>query len=142
MWVAKTDDEANFIFDLLGDPDAIEPVLTYARWLENRGELGAAEFLRLGRSPNENHQRLKMLRHQLDARWLGTITSRWFRPEDVVRVTAGPFAGMEGSVVEVDARDGRAGLWLHIFYRPTELIWVDFRDLRLQKRVAQEGRQG
>jgi uncharacterized protein (TIGR02996 family) len=138
MWVATTDDEANFIFDLLADPDASRPVLEYARWLENRGELRAAEFLRLGLSLNENQERLKVLRQQLDARWLGMVTSRWFRRGDVVRITGGRFQGMEGNVREVDAPGGRAGLLLLIFYRPTELTWVDFTDLLLQKRAQKE----
>jgi uncharacterized protein (TIGR02996 family) len=140
MWVATTDDEANFIFDLLDDRDAIEPMLDYARWLENRGQHRAAEFLRLELSPGENEDRLKALGQELDVRWLGTVISRRFRRGDIVRVTDGPFEGMEGSVVEVDTHGARAGLFLHIFYRPTELTWVAFTDLQLPKRARQEHR--
>jgi uncharacterized protein (TIGR02996 family) len=130
-----TDEEANFIFDVLADPDARAPMLAYARWLEERGEPLAAEFLRLELSPYDNEQRLKALRQQLDPRWLGVVTSRRFRRGDVVRITGGQFEGMEGSVMEVDAPHGRAGLWLHIFYTPRELSWVAFTDLRLVRRA-------
>src|SRR5262245_36657648 len=116
MWVATTDEEANSIFDLLADPNASGPVLEYARWLEERGEVGAAEYLRLRLSPKENGERLKVLREQLDARWLGIVTGRWFRRGDVVRITGGPFQGIEGSIRVVDAPHGRAGLLLHMFY--------------------------
>src|SRR5262245_24120044 len=107
MWVATTDEEASFIFDLLADPDATTPMLNYARWLEERGQFRAAEPLRLELSPDENKQRLETLRQQLDSRWLATITSRRFRVGDIVRITAGPFEGIEGTVAEVDARQGR-----------------------------------
>ncbi|HXG12845.1 MAG TPA: KOW motif-containing protein [Gemmataceae bacterium] len=138
MWFATTDDEANFIFDLLADRDANEPMLAYARWLEDRGEHRAAEFLRLELSPAENAERLKVLRQELDTRWVGTVMSRRFRRGDVVRIMSGVFQGMEGSVVEVDPRGARAGLFLHIFYRPTEWTWVDFSDLRLVKPARQD----
>jgi uncharacterized protein (TIGR02996 family) len=141
MWFATTDDEANFIFDLLADRDASELILAYARWLENRGAHREAEFLRLELSPTENADRLKALRQELDARWLGTVTSRRFRRGDVVRITGGLFQGMEGSVVEVDPLRARAGLLLHIFYRPTELTWVAFTDLQVLKRTPEEHRQ-
>ena len=134
MWVATTDEEANFIFDLLADPDASAPMLEYARWLENHGQALAAEFLRLELSPNENEQRLQALREKLDPRWLATVTSRRFRAGDAVRITAGPCEGIEGKVAEVDADHGRAGLFLRIFCRQTELFWVPFLDLRLLKR--------
>jgi uncharacterized protein (TIGR02996 family) len=141
MWVAATDDEANFIFDLLADRDAREPMLEYARWLENRGQHRAAEFLRRELSPTENEVRLKVLRQELDSRWLATVTSRRFRPGDVVRVTGGLCQGMEGSVVEVDSHGARAGLFLHVFYRPTELTWVSFIDMRLLKRAQEKQRK-
>jgi uncharacterized protein (TIGR02996 family) len=141
MWFATTDDEANFIFDLLADRNASEPMLEYARWLENRGQRLAAEFLRLELSPEENADRLKVLRQELDARWLSTIMSRRFRRGDVVRILGGMFQGMEGSVMEVDAGRARAGLFLHIFYRPTEWTWVDFSDLRLVKPAPQDQSQ-
>src|ERR1700689_8329 len=101
MWVAKTEDEANFIFDLLDDNKSSEPIVKYAQWLESRGKLLAAEFLRLDLSPTENEDRLKELRQQLDARWLGIVTSRRFQRGDVVRITDDLFKGVEGSVVEV-----------------------------------------
>jgi uncharacterized protein (TIGR02996 family) len=137
MWVATTADEAHFIFDLLADPNASGPVLEYARWLEERGEARAAEFLRLALSPQENRERLTLLRGQLDAHWLRTVTSRWFRRGDVVRITGGQFRGIEGSVREVEAAHGRVGLLLHMFYRPTDLTWVDFTDLELQRHTRQ-----
>jgi len=138
MWFATTNDEANFIFDLLANRYASEPMLENARWLESRGQHRAAEFLRLELSPEENADRLKVLRQELDARWLGTITSRRFRRGDVVRILRGMFESMEGSIVEVDPHGVRAGLVLHIFYRPTELTWVDFCDIRLMKPARQE----
>jgi uncharacterized protein (TIGR02996 family) len=141
MWVATTNKEANFIFDVLADRDASKPMLEYARWLDDRGEHRAADFLRLELSPTENEDRLKILRQELDARWLGTVTSRRFRRGDVVRIMGGPFQGVEGSVVEVDPRGARAGLFLHIFYRPMEPFWVAFTDLRLLKRAQEEHRQ-
>jgi hypothetical protein len=138
MWFATTDDEADFIFDLLADRNASEPALEYARWLENRGQHLAAEFLRLELSPEENADRLRILRQELDSRWLGTVVSRRFRRGDVVRILSGMFQGMEGSVMEVDARRARAGLFLHIFYRPKEWTWVDFSDLRLVKPAPED----
>jgi len=65
MWRATTDDEANFIFDLLADLDASTPVLEYARWLEERGDPARAEFLRLDLCPEENEQRLQTLRQRV-----------------------------------------------------------------------------
>ena len=141
MWFATTDDEANFIFDLLADRDASEPVLVYARWLEDRGQHRAAEFLRLELSPAGNEDRLAVLRQELDSRWLGTVTSRRFRRGDVVRITGGTFESLEGKVVEVDPHGARAGLLLHIFYRSTELTWIAFSDLQFLKAAAQERRQ-
>jgi uncharacterized protein (TIGR02996 family) len=138
MWFATTDDEANFIFDLLADRTASEPALEYAHWLENRGQHLAAEFLRLELSPEENADRLKVLRQELDTRWLGTVMSRRFRRGDVVRILRGMFQGIEGSIMEVDAPKARAGLFLHMFYRPTEWTWVDFGDLRLLKPAPQD----
>src|SRR4051812_6031225 len=120
MWIATTDDEANFIFDLLADRNTSKPVLEYARWLENRGQNLAAEFLRLELSPEKNAERLKVLRQELDARWLGTVMNRRFRCGDVVRILRGMFQGIEGSIAEVDARTARAGLFLHMFYRPAD----------------------
>src|SRR5262245_45832088 len=113
MWFETTDDEGNFIFDLLADRDASEPALEYARWLEDRGRHREAEFLRLELSPAGNENRLKVLRQELDSRWLSTVTSRRIRRGDVVRITGGVFQDMEGSVVEVDPRGARAGLFLH-----------------------------
>jgi uncharacterized protein (TIGR02996 family) len=136
MWVATTDEEASFIFDLLADRDASAPMLKYARWLEERGQHQAAEFLRLELSPNKSEQRLKVLRQELDPRWLGVVTGRRFRRGDVVRILDGQFKGMEGSVMEVDAPGGRAGLFLHLFYRPTELTWEPFSELQLVKRAT------
>jgi uncharacterized protein (TIGR02996 family) len=136
MWVATTDEEANFIFDLVANPEAEEPLLEYARWLEERGEHFAAEFLRLELSPHENEQRLRVLRQQLDPRWLGIVTGRRFRRGDVVRITGGQFEGMEGRVMEVDAPGARAGLLLHIFYRPKGLTWVAFADLRVVRQAT------
>jgi uncharacterized protein (TIGR02996 family) len=133
MWRATTDDEANFIFDLLADPDASAPLLEYAQWLEEQGDPARAEFLRLELRPEENEYRLQALRQQLDPRWLATVGSRRFRVGDVVHILRGQFEGIEGTVREIDARRGRAGLWLHIFCRQTELLWVAFADLRLLK---------
>jgi uncharacterized protein (TIGR02996 family) len=138
MWFATTDDEANFIFDLLVDRSASEPMLEYARWLEKRGQHRAAEFLRLELSPVENAERLKVLRQDLDARWVGTVMSRHFRRGDVVRILGGMFRGIEADVVEVDPRGVRAGLVLHRFYMPRELTWVDFSDLQLLKPAPRE----
>lgn len=138
MWVATTDEEANFIFDLLADRDATETMLAYARWLESRNQSRPAEFLRLELFPSENEDRLKDLRQELDQRWLVTVTSRRFRRGDVVCITAGLWQGIDATVVEVDARGAGAGLILNIFYRPVELTWMSFSDLRLQKSVAQE----
>jgi uncharacterized protein (TIGR02996 family) len=136
MWVATTDAEANFIFDLRAEPEAKGPMLNYARWLEERGEFVAAEFLRLDVSPEGNEQRLSALRQQLDERWLGVVTSRRFRPGDVVRITGGLYEGMEGHIIEVNAPGARAGLMLHIFYRPTGLAWVDLADLQRVQRAS------
>jgi hypothetical protein len=133
MWFATTNDEADFIFELLANRNATEPMEEYARWLENRGQHLAAEFLRLELSPEENADRHKALRQELDPRWLGTVMSRRFRRGDVVCILGGMFLGLEGRVLEVDACMASAGLFLHIFYRPTELTWVDFTDLRLLK---------
>ncbi|MCI0740945.1 MAG: hypothetical protein L0Y72_18010 [Gemmataceae bacterium] len=141
MWVATTDEEANFIFDLLADRDASEPMLAYARWLEDCGEHRAAEFLRCELSPIENEERLKVLRRELDTRWVGTVTSRRFRRGDIVCITGGTLQGIEGRIIEVDAPKARAGLLLHIFYRPTELSWVAFSDLRLLKSAPVEHHQ-
>src|SRR5687767_14072943 len=138
MWYATTDEEANFIFDLLAYRDTSETMLKYARWLEDRGHYREAEFLRLELSPAENVDRLMALSQELDARWLGTVLSRRFRRGDVVRITGDLFQGMEGSVVEVDSRSARAGLLLNIFYSPTELSWVAFNNLRLLKCAAEE----
>lgn len=138
MWFAATDDEANFIFDLMADRNATEPMLKYASWLENRGQHREAEFLRLELSPTDNEDRLKILRQELDSRWLGTVTGRCFRAGDVVRITAGVFRGMDGDLIEVDLGRARAGLILHIFYSPRELIWVPFTDLLVLKHAADE----
>ena len=138
MWFATTDEEANFIFDLLADPNASEPVLDYARWLEDHGQRRAADFLRMELSPAGNEDRLKILRDELDKRWLDTLTSRHFRRGDVVHILGGEFQGMDGTVMEVDSRGARAGLFLHLFYRPTEWTWVNFRDLQLLKRAPEE----
>jgi uncharacterized protein (TIGR02996 family) len=136
MWRATTDAEANFIFDLMADPDASAPMLVYADWLEERGEDRRAEFLRLELAPHENERRLGVLREQLDQRWVAMITSRRFRIGDVVRITAGPYEGIEGRIAEVDVRRGRAGLFLHMFCWQTELVWVAFTDLRRVRRAA------
>jgi len=135
MWRATTDDEANFIFDMLADPDASASVLEYAHWLEEQGNAAGAEFLRLGLCAEGNEQRLQELRRQLDPRWLSSVTSQRFRIGDVVRILRGTFEGIEGAVGEVDARQGRAGLWLHMFCRQLELAWVAFADLQLLKRA-------
>jgi uncharacterized protein (TIGR02996 family) len=129
MWRATTDDEANLIFDLVKVRDAEWPVLEYANWLEDRGELQAAEFLRLVLSPVDL-ERLKYLRQELDERWLRTVTSRWFQKGDIVRITAGPCAGIEATIVEVDAIAGKTALWLLLFCFP-RLLWVDFSDMQL-----------
>ncbi len=143
MWRAMTDDEANFVFDLLADPDASKPGLEYARWLEEQGDPARAEFLRLDLCPEGNEKRLLALRQQLDPRWLATVAGRRFRVGDVGRILRGTFEGIEGIVREVDARQGRAGLWLHMmFCRQTELVWVDFADLRLLKRARRVKDQG
>ncbi len=136
MWRATTDAEANFIFDLLADPDASGPMLEYARWLEGQGDAQRAEFLRLELAPRENEQRLRVLREQLDERWLATVTSRRFRVGDVVRILAGVCEGVEGRIAEIDSRLGRAGLLLHLFCRQTELFWAAFTDLKLVRRSA------
>ncbi len=117
MWRATTDAEANFIFDLLADPDASGPMLEYAQWLEGQGDAQRAEFLRLELGPRENAQRLGVLREQLDQRWLATVTSRRFRVGDGVRILAGVCEGIEGQIAEVDPQRGRAGLLLHMFCR-------------------------
>lgn len=114
MWRATTDDEANFIFDLLADPDDRATALVYADWLEERGAPTRAEFLRLDVCPNGNEHRLQILRQQLDQRWLATVAGRRFRIGDVVRILRGTFEGIEGTITEVDARHGRAGLLLHL----------------------------
>jgi uncharacterized protein (TIGR02996 family) len=142
MWRATTEDEANFIFDLLAEPDASTTALVYADWLEERGDPARAEFLRLDLCPEGNEQRLQALRQQLDPRWLATVAGRRFRVGDVVRIVRGTFEGIEGTVGEVDARQGRAGLWLHMFCRQTELVWVAFAGLRLLKRAGRAEDQG
>ena len=136
MWFATTDDEANFIFDLMADRDATEPMLNYARWLENRGQHRQAEFLRLELSPAVNEDRLKVLRQELDSRWLGTVTSRRFRRGDVVRITAGVFQGMEGRIVVVDPGGACADLLLNIFYCPRGPTWVPFTDMVVLKHAG------
>lgn len=134
MWRATTDDEANFIFDLLAERDTTEAVERYARWLDGRDTL-RAEFLRLDTATMGNQMRLHELRQQLDQRWLSVVTSRRFRVGDNVRILSGVLAGIEGSIREVDAEHGRAGLWLHLFYWSTELTWVSFVDLLVIKRA-------
>jgi uncharacterized protein (TIGR02996 family) len=136
MWRATTDAEADFIFDLLADPDASGPLLEYARWLDEQGDARRGEFLRLELAPRENEPRLRVLREQLDERWLATVTGRRFRVGDVVQILAGVCEGIEGRIAEIDPRHGRAGLLLHIFSRQTELIRVAFTDLRLVRRSA------
>ena len=136
MWVATSDEEANFIFDLNARRENQSVVLDYARWLDERDPLGA-EYLRLELSTSENQTRLQELRQLLDPRWLGTITARHFRPGDVVRITGGKFAGFEGSVRQVDAVAGRANIFLHIFYRPSGPSWVAFPDLQLLRRAPE-----
>lgn len=133
MWAETTDEEADFIFDYLSHPDDSQRVMSYAHWLEARDPI-RAECFRLSASPEKNESRLAVLREQVDPRWLALITSTKFRVGDDVLITNGSFAGMKGSVVEVDATGGRAGLFLHIFYRPFGPTWVPFADLQLIRR--------
>src|SRR5262249_51360924 len=130
MWRATTDEEANFIFDLMAYRDDSAAVEEYARWLDRHDPL-RAEFLRLDVAPQANETRLSTLREELDLRWLNTVTSRRFRNGDVVRIKGGVFEGMEGTIHQVDARQGRADLLLHIFYRPTGPTWISFTDLKI-----------
>lgn len=138
MWRATTDEEANFIFDLLAEREDRKLLLEYSEWLQEHGRPRSAEFLRLADSPQVNMDRLKALRPVLDRRWLNTVTSRWFRVGDLVRITTGMFEGIEGEVRQVDAQRGSVGLLLIIICRQTELVWVDFMDLRLLKRTRWE----
>ena len=75
MWVATTDEEANFIFDLHNAPDPSEAALQYAQWLEGQSKPQEAEFLRMSLLPCENQPRLKVLGNTLDARWVRTVLS-------------------------------------------------------------------
>jgi hypothetical protein len=141
MWFATTDEEAIFIFDLLAERNASEPMLEYARWLENCGRYRDAEFVRLELSPVENAERLKALRQELDERWLSTVTGRRFRRGDLVRILGGRLKNVEGSVDEVDARRARAGLTLDVSWRQTDLTWVDFCDLQMVEPASQGQQQ-
>jgi len=136
MWRATTDEEANCIFDLLADRDDSAAVVRYAQWLDRHDAL-RAEFLRLDLAPWATEARLDELRQQLDPRWLAMVTKRRFRVGDHVRILGGVLAGIEGAVREVDARQGRAGLLLHMFYCPRELTWVPFTDLRVVQRASE-----
>jgi hypothetical protein len=130
MGVATTDVEANYIFDLLADRDDRTAVSNYARWLEDRDPL-RAEFLRLMLSHGKNEAQLEAIRKQLDPRWFRIVMGRWIGCGDVVRITAGVCKGMDGTVVELDAAKGLAGLFLRIFCRQSKPLWVPFGDLRV-----------
>jgi uncharacterized protein (TIGR02996 family) len=134
MWTVTTDEEANFVFDLNAEPDNTAVVLEYAKWLEDRDPL-RAEFLRLDLDAKGNENRLRLLREQLDRRWLATVTARRFRAGDVVRVTGGLYAGTQGHIHSVDAVGGRADVDLHLFYFKSEPTWVLFDDLVILKRA-------
>lgn len=133
MWRATTDEEANFIFDLLDNREDYKAVENYVRWLEERDSV-RAEFLRLQETTHGGESQLNVLRQQLDPRWLGVVTSRWFCVGDIVRITGGVFKGFEGTVREVDAQQSRAGLFLHLFCRQTELAWAAFTNLHMVQR--------
>lgn len=136
MWVATTDEEANFVYDLMIQRNDNTPVLEYAHWLESRSHLKEAEYLRLRLSPEANQSRLATLAAHLDQRWLGTVLGHWFHKGDAVQILEGTFAGMQGCIVEVDGTNNRAGLLLKLFYRPNELTWVNLSHLRLVKRAS------
>lgn len=80
-----TDDE--FINSIISDPDDETRRLVYADWLEERGD-ARAEFLRLqlrrnkeGRERLHRSSRFQELREQLDADWVGVMTTLALPPE-------------------------------------------------------------